>query len=620
MPGSQKDALSVVAFVGFAAPPGCRPRRLSDDDRPASPLPPRRPPLHQRQQDGGVLARVGEGLLKLEVCAPDVIRVAYAKDQAFFARKSLAAEPKRCDGATWNLAETSGRRRCRPQAPRPRRPGHGPRVVPRPDRRSHPRREGPAAARSCPRSSPARTRRTCDRSGCRSRRVAVRARRKPPRPAEHQGPRPRSLAAQRHHRHPVPGLQPRLGHPVGQHLVHALRRPARAGADPGRTSVRRPRQARRLHRARTTRALTSRSWSASASIVSSTSRCPARRRGPTASSSPACPRARTPACAGRASSSPKSRATTRSRRSRTAASRCGSTTSWSSTTGARAGCRGRTWPGCGWRRSAAPRSRSSGARTRTWRRCSCCGSRRPPTLVGDDVAVVGGRRRHRLHLRLRPGAGSGRRRLPSRHRAGADDPALGAGAVAKPAALRDSEGEPRRRRRLPQARHPLRQHRAGLVLLEGRQLGLARVRPGALPRSGQVDPRHPRQARPRDDLRVGQVLPGHEELRGDAHAGLPVPAQPVRRVARLGRQGRRLPVHVLRRVQSGGGGAVLGADEPRAVSPQGGRVVAGRARAGPAADAHARRAAQLHAPDRARLRPAHAQRLLAAQQHLKMSY
>ena len=39
---------------------------------------------------------------------------------------------------------------------------------------------------------------------------------------------------------------------------------------------------------------------------------------------------------------------------------------------------------------------------------------------------------------------------------GADDPALGAGALAEPAALRDLEGEPRRRRRLPHARHPLR--------------------------------------------------------------------------------------------------------------------------------------------------------------------
>ena len=32
------------------------------------------------------------------------------------------------------------------------------------------------------------------------------------------------------------------------------------------------------------------------------------------------------------------------------------------------------------------------------------------------------------------------------------------------------------------------------------------------------------QARAPHDLGVGQVLPRHEELRGDAHAGLPLPA------------------------------------------------------------------------------------------------
>ena len=67
------------------------------------------------------------------------------------------------------------------------------------------------------------------------------------------------------------------------------------------------------------------------------------------------------------------------------------------------------------------------------------------------------------------------------------------------------------------------------------------------------------QARARDDLGVGEVLPGHEELRGDALAGIPLPAQPERRAARLGGRGR-LPVHLLRRLQSGGGQAVLVAD------------------------------------------------------------
>lgn len=69
----------------------------------------------QRTADG-VLVRMGDGFLKLEVCASDVVRVAYAKDQAFFARTSLAARPKRCqsakpgtdDGAQFDLTESDG--------------------------------------------------------------------------------------------------------------------------------------------------------------------------------------------------------------------------------------------------------------------------------------------------------------------------------------------------------------------------------------------------------------------------------------------------------------------------------------------------------------------------------
>ena len=61
----------------------------------------------QRMPDG-LLVRVGEGFLKLEVCASDVVRVAYAKNQAFFARKSLAALPKRCEGAPFEMTESEG--------------------------------------------------------------------------------------------------------------------------------------------------------------------------------------------------------------------------------------------------------------------------------------------------------------------------------------------------------------------------------------------------------------------------------------------------------------------------------------------------------------------------------
>ena len=112
------------------------------------------------------------------------------------------------------------------------------------------------------------------------------------------------------------------------------------------------------------------------------------------------------------------------------------------------------------------------ARTRAWRRCSCCGRRRVDASAQHDLAVVRGRRRHRLLLRLRsrarhawsPATAASPGQAPMM-------PALGLRAVAEPAALRDRAAEPRRGRRLPLARHPLRQHRAGLVLLEGGQPG-----------------------------------------------------------------------------------------------------------------------------------------------------
>ena len=34
----------------------------------------------------GVVVRFGDGLLKLEICAADVVRVAYAKNESFFVR------------------------------------------------------------------------------------------------------------------------------------------------------------------------------------------------------------------------------------------------------------------------------------------------------------------------------------------------------------------------------------------------------------------------------------------------------------------------------------------------------------------------------------------------------
>jgi alpha-D-xyloside xylohydrolase len=57
----------------------------------------------ERQADG-VRLTVGDGLLRLGVCADDVVRVSYAKDPAFFERRGLATAPQRCDSVRWQLS------------------------------------------------------------------------------------------------------------------------------------------------------------------------------------------------------------------------------------------------------------------------------------------------------------------------------------------------------------------------------------------------------------------------------------------------------------------------------------------------------------------------------------
>jgi alpha-D-xyloside xylohydrolase len=54
----------------------------------------------------GIVVSVGEGWLKVAVCADDVVRVAYAKDRAFFSRPSLATAPRRCEDTRWKLETT----------------------------------------------------------------------------------------------------------------------------------------------------------------------------------------------------------------------------------------------------------------------------------------------------------------------------------------------------------------------------------------------------------------------------------------------------------------------------------------------------------------------------------
>jgi len=83
------------ATAGSPQPPACAP-----------------PAASVQRTNNGLLVHVGDGFLKLEVCASDVVRVAYAKDQAFFARTSLAAQPKRCqspqDGAQFDVTQGEG--------------------------------------------------------------------------------------------------------------------------------------------------------------------------------------------------------------------------------------------------------------------------------------------------------------------------------------------------------------------------------------------------------------------------------------------------------------------------------------------------------------------------------
>jgi alpha-D-xyloside xylohydrolase len=65
------------------------------------------PNVPQKLKDGIVVC-VGDNFLKLEVCADDVIRVAYAKDRAFFARKSLMAGIRKDAKTKWSLKTENG--------------------------------------------------------------------------------------------------------------------------------------------------------------------------------------------------------------------------------------------------------------------------------------------------------------------------------------------------------------------------------------------------------------------------------------------------------------------------------------------------------------------------------
>jgi alpha-D-xyloside xylohydrolase len=63
-------------------------------------------PKAEKLTDGVVLRR-GDSTLKVEVCSETVIRVGFAKDQTFFARKTLAAGPKQCQPTPWTFTSNS---------------------------------------------------------------------------------------------------------------------------------------------------------------------------------------------------------------------------------------------------------------------------------------------------------------------------------------------------------------------------------------------------------------------------------------------------------------------------------------------------------------------------------
>ena len=118
----------------------------------------------------------------------------------------------RSDQAHHPAADRSGRHRDRRgDLPRSRRTDHPGREV---RRRTHPDR-GDGARRGHDQRAP--------RVDARRRRIALRFGPAPARPAQHQGHRPGSAPVQHRGLHPLSGVEPRLRHPVGQHLVHAVR-------------------------------------------------------------------------------------------------------------------------------------------------------------------------------------------------------------------------------------------------------------------------------------------------------------------------------------------------------------------------------------------------------------
>jgi len=65
-------------------------------------------PMAQGSDVSGATFPVAGGRLRIEVCADDIVRVAFAKDEAFFRRPSLMAAPRRCMKTAFKTASAGG--------------------------------------------------------------------------------------------------------------------------------------------------------------------------------------------------------------------------------------------------------------------------------------------------------------------------------------------------------------------------------------------------------------------------------------------------------------------------------------------------------------------------------
>ena len=206
-------------------------------------------------------------------------------------------------------------------------------------------------------------------------------------------------------------------------------------------------------------------------------------------------------------------------------SACGSTAASWSTTGARAGCRGSTSRACrlekGRRHALKVEwSKDQGMETvrLKWKTPARSADTSLWSEVGDGVDY---------YFVYGPSLDERRRRLPAADRRGADDAALGVRPLAEPPALRDGSSRASTRS-TGSARAGSRSTPSCRTGSTGRETawGSHEFDPARFPDpDGWVKAIHDR-TRAADDLGLGQVLPRHRELRGDAGEGLPVRAAP----------------------------------------------------------------------------------------------